>query len=168
MEAALELILPKILREGVRIEIRQFQCKDELLKRLPQRLNGYAKWLPESSRILVLVDRDGDDCVVLKQKLEVIAATARLGTKTSPLNGRVHVINRIAIEELEAWFFGDWKAVRQAYGRMDKNTPAKAPYRNPAQFQGEPGKRSKEKCKKEATSIRDSERSNSPAQSPVT
>ncbi len=131
MEAALEILLPKMLRAGVGIEIRQFQCKDELLQRLPQRLNGYAKWLPESTRILVIVDRDDDNCIALKQRLETIAVAAGLGTKSKPLSGRVIVINRVAIEELEAWFFGDWAAVRQAYGRVDPNTPAKAAYRNP-------------------------------------
>jgi hypothetical protein len=25
------------------------------------------------------------------------------------------VVNRLAIEELEAWYFGDWEAVRAAY-----------------------------------------------------
>ena len=136
MEAALELILPNILREGVRFEIRQFQCKDELLKRLPERLKGYAKWLPESARILVIVDRDSDNCIALKRRLEAISAAAHLGTKSCPLNGRVHLINRIAIEELEAWFFGDWEAVRQAYGRIDPNTAAKAPYQSPDAITG--------------------------------
>jgi len=42
METALRIILPKILGQ-TSFEIFRHQCKDELLKRLPQRLQGYAK-----------------------------------------------------------------------------------------------------------------------------
>lgn len=43
MELALQALLPRLLRQGIRAELRQFQCKDELLKQLPQRLAGYAQ-----------------------------------------------------------------------------------------------------------------------------
>ena len=72
MEAALEKLLPKILTNAD-FEIRRFQCKDDLLKRLPERLAGYRAWLPDNWRILVLVDRDDDNCVELKEQLESIA-----------------------------------------------------------------------------------------------
>jgi hypothetical protein len=39
------------------------------------------------------------------------------------------VVNRIAIEELEAWFFGEWSAVRQAYPRVSVRIPSQAAYR---------------------------------------
>lgn len=57
MAVALEGLLPQVLR-GAEFEIRPFQCKDDLLKRLPERLRGYAHWLPQECAILVLVDRD--------------------------------------------------------------------------------------------------------------
>ncbi|MCW7753545.1 hypothetical protein OOT00_06025 [Desulfobotulus sp. H1] len=41
MEAALELLLPKML-DGTDYQIICFQCKDDLLKQLPVRLKGYS------------------------------------------------------------------------------------------------------------------------------
>ncbi|KVD16058.1 hypothetical protein WI80_00080 [Burkholderia ubonensis] len=131
MEVALEELLPMLL-DGVDFQIIRFQCKDDLLKKAPTRLKGYASWLPESWRILVLVDRDDDNCVELKAELEGMAAAAGLRTKTSVGNGRsFQVVNRIAVEELEAWFFGDWTAVQAAYPRVPANLPQKAPFRDP-------------------------------------
>lgn len=136
MEAALEQLLPRLLGE-VEFQIFRFQCKADLLKRAPARLEGYASWLPDRWTILVLVDRDDDDCVVLKEKLEKIAAAASLKTKTAVGAGRkFQVVNRIAIEELEAWFFGDWEAVRHAYPRVSASIPEKAAYRDPDSIAG--------------------------------
>ncbi|NPU94899.1 MAG: DUF4276 family protein [Gammaproteobacteria bacterium] len=131
MEAALEQLLPKLLGD-VEFQIIRFQCKDDLLKQAPERLRGYASWLPDSWRILVLVDRDDDDCLLLKATLEKMAVAARLLTKTAAGNGQLfQVVNRIAIEELEAWFFGDWQAVRAAYPRVPTTIPNKAAFRDP-------------------------------------
>lgn len=41
------------------------------------------------------------------------------------------MVNRIAVEELEAWYFGDWEAVRQAYPRVSVSIPRQARYRHP-------------------------------------
>ena len=131
MEAALEQLLPKLLGD-IEFQIIRFQCKDDLLKKSPERLRGYASWLPANWRILVLVDRDDDDCIVLKAELENMAAAAGLLTKTAADNGQCfQVVNRIAIEELEAWFFGDWSAVQAAYPRVPATLPQKAGFRDP-------------------------------------
>ncbi len=136
MEAALEKLLPKILTNAD-FEIRRFQCKDDLLKRLPERLAGYRAWLPDNWRILVLVDRDDDNCVELKEQLESIARASGLQTKTiAGAGNRFHVINRIAIEELEAWFFGDWQAVQAAYPRVPATIPRQAGFRDPDSILG--------------------------------
>jgi len=136
MEVALQHLLPKMLREGVRVEIRQFRCKDDLLKQLPQRLAGYAQWLPASAMVLIILDRDDDDCMALKNRLEQIAHAAGLGTKQAPIDTTFKVINRIAIEELEAWFFGDWLAVKAAYPKVEATIPNKAAYRDPDGIKG--------------------------------
>jgi hypothetical protein len=83
------------------------------------------------------VDRDDDDCKKLKEKMEAHAAAAGLmtKTKTAPLH-RFKVINRIVIEELESWYFGDWQAVRKAFPKVSKTIPRKAPYRNPDAIKG--------------------------------
>ncbi len=136
MEVALEHLLPGML-SGIEFDIRRFQCKDDLLKNLPARLRGYSKWLPETSAILVLVDRDDSDCLQLKHQLEEMAAHAGLTTKTVAGHGnRFQVANRIAIEELEAWFFGDWQAVQTAYPRVPGSVPRKARFRDPDAIAG--------------------------------
>jgi hypothetical protein len=136
MEAALELLLPKMLGD-IEFQIIRFQCKNDLLKNAPDRLKGYAAWLPENWRILVLVDRDDDDCAQLKARLETMAADAGLLTKTQAQPGqRFQVANRIAIEELEAWFFGDWTAVHTAYPRVPATVPQKSGFRDPDRVAG--------------------------------
>ncbi|QEW05878.1 DUF4276 family protein [Nitrincola iocasae] len=134
MEAALEQLMPKLLQD-VEFEIYRFQCKDDLLKNLPARLRAYSSWLPPEWAILVLVDRDNNDCRELKQQLETVAQQSGLSTKTQG-GDRFQVVNRIVIEELEAWFFGDWPAVKQAYPRVPDNIPQKAPFRNPDAIKG--------------------------------
>jgi hypothetical protein len=42
----------------------------------------------------------------------------------------------LAIEELEAWYFGDWNAVRKAYPRAAATIPKKAQYRAPDEIKG--------------------------------
>ena len=88
MEAALRVLLPRIL-QGVSSAIRQHQCKDELLARLPERLRGYASWLPQTSRIMVLIDRDNSDCRELKARLEQMAREAGLATRSAPRRGEM-------------------------------------------------------------------------------
>lgn len=130
MAVTLELLLPKLLGD-VAFEIKDFQCKNELLKHMPDRLKAYSSWLPANWAIVVLVDRDDDDALQLKQILENMAAKAGLISKTTAGSGkRFQVVNRIAVEELEAWFFGDWPAVRAAYSRVPATIPQKAAYRN--------------------------------------
>jgi hypothetical protein len=80
-EAALQVLLPKIIGE-TSFDVYPHQCKDDLLKCLPSRLRGYAKWLPASSRIVVVIDRDADDCRELKARLDQMAAQAKLTTRS--------------------------------------------------------------------------------------
>jgi hypothetical protein len=141
MEAALRVLLPKMIGD-LSFEVVTHQCKSELLGRLPQRLQGYARrrqhdaWFREHCRIAVVVDRDDDACDELKASLEEMAATARLTTRAKAKNAPWFVLNRIAIEELEAWYFGDWDAVREAYPRVPPTIPDKASYRDPDDIHG--------------------------------
>lgn len=131
MEMALEQLLPRMLA-GADFQIIRFQCKDDLLKNLPDRLRGYSQWLPANWAILVLVDRDDDDCRVLKQAMEKMAADSRLLSKTLAGHGQpFQVANRIAVEELEAWFFGDWTAVQTAYPRVSASQVSKQGFLDP-------------------------------------
>jgi hypothetical protein len=135
MEAALRVLLPRVLG-NLTFQIYPYQGKDDLLKQLPSRLRGYRTWLPEDYRIVVVVDRDGDDCQELKQRMERISADAGLRSRTRARGEAFQIVNRLAIEELEAWYFGDWEAVRAAYPRVPEAIPRQAKYRDPDAIAG--------------------------------
>ena len=106
--------------------------------RLPysDRLRGYAAWLPNDYRIVVVVDRDDDDCYELKQQLEQITSNAGLRSRSQAGGQSYQVVNRLAIEELEAWYFGDWDAVLSAYPKVPATIPRQAKYRDPDAIPG--------------------------------
>ncbi|MGH3905948.1 MAG: DUF4276 family protein [Pseudonocardiaceae bacterium] len=130
-EQALCSLLPRIV-PGVEFEVHVFQGKPDLLKKLPNRLKGYSSWITqENTSVVVLVDRDDDDCLALKADIEKMASAAGLLTATTAaVSRRVHVLNRIAVEELEAWFFGDVPALCMAYPRVPSSLEKKAKYRD--------------------------------------
>lgn len=135
-EAALNNLVPKIL-PGIEFEIRTFQSKDNLLSDLPKRLKGYYHWLPEDWRIAVLIDEDRQDCNELKEQLEDAAAAANLITKSKAGKSKsFQVLNRIVIEELEAWFFGDVEALVTAYPGVPDSLANKEKYRDPDAIKG--------------------------------
>lgn len=131
MEAFLRALLPRLLPQDRTFEVHPFQGKSDLLGKLEVRLRGYAAWLPADWRVVVVVDRDDEDCRVLKRQLESIARRAGLRTRTRAGNPTWQLVNRIAIEELEAWYFGDWSAVRAAYPRASANVPRRQGFRDP-------------------------------------
>lgn len=136
MEAFLNGLLPRVLAPECTFEVHSFQCKADLLTNLPVRLKAYAKWLPENWRIVVVVDRDQDDCHELKKRLEAIAACAGLNTRTCSANKTWQLVNRIVIEELEAWYFGCWQAVCAAYPRVSSMLIKQKRYRHSDEIQG--------------------------------
>ncbi len=93
-EQAFRVLLPRIVPD-IDFEMRVFRGKTDLLKKLPDRLKGYAGWI-----------RQGD------------------------------VVNRIAVEELEAWFFGDIPALCGAYPRIPASLGGQAKYRDPDAIRG--------------------------------
>lgn len=116
-EIALGLLVPLIVGPGATVSVHAYQGKRDLLAKLPGRLRGYARWIRENdTRVVVLVDEDRQDCRRLKAALERAAADAGLTTKTAARQQEpFFVLNRLAVEELEAWFFGDCDAIRAAY-----------------------------------------------------
>ncbi|MPZ82238.1 MAG: DUF4276 family protein [Actinophytocola sp.] len=134
-ERALRLLLPKII-PGVPFEIRDFRGKGRLLSQLPNRLLGYRSWIDSTSTcVVVVVDRDDDDCVELNARLRRIAEQAGMRTQPGPF-GPVQVLIRIAIEELEAWFFGDVAAIQRAYPKVSVHLGKQARYRDPDAITG--------------------------------
>ena len=136
-EAVLRTILPKILSGNISYDFFVFKGKEHLLKNLPERLKTYRQWISDDWRIFVLIDEDRKDCHELKAKLEQAAHEAGFVTKSSAAeNEDFQVVNRLAIEELEAWFFGDVEALHAAYPRVSQNLQYQERYRDPDAIQG--------------------------------
>lgn len=137
MEAFLHELLPRLFPEYCpSFQVHAFRGKTRMLDKLQARLKGYASWLPNYMRIVVVVDCDDDDCHELKQQLESAATAAGLRTRSGARKTPWQVVNRIAIEELEAWYFGDWEAVRCAYPKVSRTVPNQAKYRDPDAIKG--------------------------------
>lgn len=138
MAAALEQILPKLTNDtSVKTRIIDHGSKTKLLSDISSRMQRYAQRSLEDIRVIVLVDRDSDDCRVLKRRLEDAALAANLKTKSSTFGTiKFNVVNRIVVEELEAWFFGDVNAIRTAYPRVPVNLGSSAKFREPDAIAG--------------------------------
>ena len=136
MERFLAEWLPRMLPSDCTFAIHAHQGKHAMLRKLEGRLRGYAASMPPQCRIVIVVDRDNDDCLELKSRLEEICRRAGLRSRRAQGNPDWQVVTRIAIEELEAWYFGNWSAVRAAYPRISPNTPRQAAYRNPDAISG--------------------------------
>ncbi|TVQ84515.1 MAG: DUF4276 family protein [Chromatiaceae bacterium] len=133
-EEALKHLLPRLIGGRAQWKLINLGSKYKLLKALPQRLVAYRQriYQGEDLRVMVLVDRDSDDCMALKHRLEEEAKNSGLTTKSAPdPDGRFLVVNRIVIEELESWFIGDSAALRQAFRSLPRINETKGVFRNP-------------------------------------
>ena len=81
MEMFLKAWLPRYLPNGVTFDIHTYRGKPALLRKIGDRLRGYAAWIPVDLRIVVVVNRDRDDCEKLKQKLENLCKNAGLRSR---------------------------------------------------------------------------------------
>ena len=136
MEAFLHAFLARLLPVECTFMVHTFQGKHDLLRKLPERLRGYQRWLPSEWRLVVLVDQDEEDCLKLKARLEDMAKASGLLTRTRAVRHHWQVVNRIVVQELEAWYFGDWEAVRDAYPRVSPTVPRQARYRDSDAIRG--------------------------------
>jgi hypothetical protein len=129
-EAFLQSFLPKVLGQRVEYDIQVFQGKTDLLSNLPMRLRALATWIPDDWRVMVLVDRDDDDCIQLKEQLNQCSRQAGLSLREPQIADRpIQLLNRIAVEELEAWLFGDVPALCKVYPRLSKDLARRERYR---------------------------------------
>ena len=126
---AVQLLVPKI-RHDLGFRIYEFQGCGDLLAKLPDRFRGYSSWLPDEWRIVVLIDRDRQDCLELKRKIQGMARRARLRVRARR-GAPAQVIIRIAVEELESRFFGDVPALRAAFPGVPVDLAKKAKFREP-------------------------------------
>lgn len=136
-EAFLAELLPKLLPAEDTYVIHPHMGKDDLLRKLQGRLRGYRAWLPQDWRIVVLVDEDREDCGLLKHRLEQCALEAGFRTKRTSKTARAaEVLTRIAVEEIEAWLFGDPEAIIAAYPGVPSSLAKKEQFRDPDAIKG--------------------------------
>jgi hypothetical protein len=132
MEVALRALVPRLRPDlSSSFDVHAFDGKDQMFARLPGRLRGYAHCLPDNGRVVVVVDRDDDDCRQLKARIEEMASKAGLRVKTSAAASRFDVLVGLAIEELEAWYLGDVDALVAAYPGLPATLGRKARFRDP-------------------------------------
>ena len=132
-ERALQVLLPKIV-PGTPFNIRTFEGKQDLLRRLPNRLRGYVAWNRDGvdRKIVVVVDRDDDDCQELKTRIEQLFASAGFATLTAGRSGvPAHACTRVVVQHLEAWLVGDLPALRTVYPKIPETLDRQSRYRDP-------------------------------------
>lgn len=122
----LDCLLPKILGEqsenhtwrvhnykGVGRLPRNLQTSSDpakriLLEQLPRLLRGYGR-TPGIDAVVVVVDNDKRDCAQFLSELANLLASCDPTPNT---------LFRLAIEEIEAWYFGDRQALLAAYPQI--------------------------------------------------
>lgn len=85
--------------------------KRMLLDQLPKLLRGYGR-TPGIDAVVVVLDADKRDCAQFLSELKAAAATCQPAPYT---------LFRLAIEEIEAWYFGDQEALLAAYPRAKRD-----------------------------------------------
>lgn len=116
METLLNIILPKVVN-GEQYVVIPHEGKSDLKKSIPIKLEH---WNIPNTKFFVIQDQDSTDCKSLKSDLVKLC---------EPFNRDVTV--RIACHELEAWYWGDLKAVSEAYGKDFTKLARKSKYRVP-------------------------------------
>ncbi len=106
LKEVLDIIVPKIIPQGVYYQIYPHQGKQDLEKALKTAVPSISK-IP-GARIIITRDQDNDDCRTLKSNLERLIA--------GKINCEYKI--RIICKELESWFLGDLAAVEAAYNRF--------------------------------------------------
>ena len=136
-ERLLRVLVPRIV-PSIAFEIRTFQGKPALLRELPRRMQGYAqvRKFDPGLRVMILIDCDDDDCRELKARLEKIVNDVGSASLSSSRGGIAVVATRIAVEELEAWIFGDVGALRAQYPKVPASLDRQARYRDPDAIAG--------------------------------
>ncbi len=118
MKVLLDGLLPRLL-PGIRFLCVPHEGKQDLVKSIPRKLKV---WQEPGVRFVVVQDNDGGDCRTLKQQLVDLCEKAE----------RNDALVRIAVQELEAWYFGDPNALARAFGNESLvKIGNKARYRDP-------------------------------------
>lgn len=84
-----------------------------LLHNLPSKLRAYGNSMGDNEAVVLLIDLDDrEDCIEFKAEINTILDFC----EQKPI-----FLIRIAIEELESWYFGDRNAIIQAFINYNEN-----------------------------------------------
>jgi hypothetical protein len=112
-------ILPRFLPSDVSPIYVTFEGKNDLQKNLERKLRA---WIKPALGFVVLQDKDHNDCIDLKAKLQELCQKS----------GKSNTLVRIACHHLESWYIGNLTTVLPLY---NINNPlkyqSKRKYRNP-------------------------------------
>jgi hypothetical protein len=86
-------------------------AKRILLDQLPRLLRGYSN-TPGIDAVVVVLDTDNRDCAEFLTELQTLVDACRAAPNT---------IIRLAVEEIEAWYFGDEQALLKAYPKAKRD-----------------------------------------------
>ena len=117
---AMEILFPKLLQGEITFRIHPYKGigripkglkpsgdanKRILLSQLPRLLQGYGK-VPDCGTIIVICDLDN------KEKKQFLS---ELNNVLNACNPKPETFFFVAIEEFEAWYLGDFNAIRKVY-----------------------------------------------------
>jgi hypothetical protein len=121
-EAFLKGYLPKILPENIFPTFVVFEGKQDLLQGLGLKLRA---WKRPCLGFVVLVDKDLEDCVALKERVVLCCQQA----------GKPGTLVRIVCHHLESWYLGDLQTVASTFDVQSvANLQRKEKYRHPDQL----------------------------------
>lgn len=121
-KALLEHLMPKIINcEGVSYKIREFVGRGHIPKKpspniknktLLGSIPSYFEGLSYVDALVIVLDSDNNNCQDLLYRLKELEARCQKRPRT--------VLFRLAIAEMEAWYFGDREALQRAYPDVDQ------------------------------------------------
>lgn len=106
-EEMLRGVVGRIIGNDVVVRYIVFRGKQDLLKNIRIKLSG---WRCPDTAFVIMCDQDNDDCKRLKGNIASLCDDA----------GRRNILIRIACRELESFFLGDLKAVKNGL-RIDNS-----------------------------------------------
>jgi hypothetical protein len=131
-EESLRILLPKLGLSTADFNVYSYGGKSSMLTRLPDRLRAHRHSIQQDTRILIVLDQDRDDCLALKARIVHMLSTMGIVHQRHGHAGATRqAVVRLAIEELEAWFFGDNEALCRAYPKIPRNLSRRSAYRDP-------------------------------------
>lgn len=109
--------MSRIVPEHFSVTYLVHEGKQDLEKSIPRKIRG---WQIPNSCFIVIRDKDGEDPIVLKERLKALCA------------GRPETLVRIPVHHLESWILGDMQALAAAFNKPNLVAlSASRKFRNP-------------------------------------